>query len=173
MKYRTSFVLLWNLCALFLPNDDRISFIKLLYVGHSHGQITCGIKPFTTMIIIIVNHHSFPVSQEPTRSNMEYFWHFPMAWSGTTVCCNWNNMPHINTPSYWTVTTVCSYRENDVSLFSSCCCHNDWHCSLVSLMINLQHHLVDVKGKLTNQQLLAWQGQFPEHWHVWWTEVLP
>lgn len=38
-----------------------------------------------------------------------------MAWSGTTVWYNWNNMQHINTHSYWTITTVCSYCENDVS----------------------------------------------------------
>lgn len=32
------------------------------------------------MVIIIVNHHSFPVSQLPTRSNNEYFEHFPKHW---------------------------------------------------------------------------------------------
>ncbi len=104
------------------------------------------------MIIIIVNHHSFPVSQEPTRSNMEYFEHFPMAWSGTTVWSNWNNMQHVNTHSYWTITTVCRYRDNDVSLFSLCCCHNNWECSF---MIHQQHHLVEITGKLTHQRLKA------------------
>lgn len=99
------------------------------------------------MIIIIVNHHSFPVSQEPTRSNMEYFEHFPMAWSGTTVWNNWNNMQHMNTQSYWTITAVCWYCDNDVSLFSLCCCHNNLHSGPVSYAIQQQHHRVVGAGK--------------------------
>lgn len=122
------------------------------YTG-SYSQITCSTKPFTTMIIIIVNHHSFPVSQEPTRSNMEYFEHFPMAWSGNTVWNNWNNMQRMNTQSYWTITAVCWYCDNDVSLFSLCCCHNNWQSGPVSYMIQQQHHLVVGTGKVSNQQV--------------------
>lgn len=85
------------------------------------------------MIIITFNHHSFPVSQEPTRSNTESFEYFLMTRSGTTFWSNWNNMQHIKTCSNWTVTAVCRYCDNDVSLFSLKWCRNNWHCDLGSV----------------------------------------
>lgn len=67
-------------------------FIGLLHHRQDHTVITCGAKPFTMMIIIIFNHHSFPVSQEPTRSNSILgicLWHGLEQHTGAieTICC--------------------------------------------------------------------------------------
>lgn len=115
-----------------------------IYTG-LHSQITSGRGPFTTMIIIRVNHYSFPVSQGPTRSDPDYFGgYLPLAGSGTTVWSKWNNMRCIKTHSYWTITAVCRYRDNDGSWFSPSCCHMNWPCSGT----RQQRHPVDTEGKV-------------------------
>lgn len=124
-------------------------FIGLLHHRQDHTVITCGAKPFTMMIIIIFNHHSFPVSQEPTRSNSILgicLWHGLEQHTGVieTICCI----------SKLTVTEPSAQFADTVIMtclfFLSCCCDNRL-CRLAMCRIHRQRHLVDTAGKLIQQ----------------------
>lgn len=60
-------------------------------------------------------------------------------------------MQHVNTHSYWTITTVCRYRDNDVSLFSLFVAAT---IDGAARATHRQHHLVDVTRSLTPQRQL-------------------
>lgn len=60
-------------------------------------------------------------------------------------------------PSYWTITAVCTYCENDVSLHFFC--HSKWHRSSLGHLICQHLHLVGVSSKLSHQLLSIKQGQ--------------
>lgn len=74
-----------------------------------------------------------------------------MAWSGTTHWSNWNNMLHIKIHSNWTISTVCRYGDNDMSLFFLSFCCDNRRCRLAMCRIHWQRHLVDTAGKLIQQ----------------------
>lgn len=99
-----------------------------------------------TLIIIYFQFHKSP--QHQTQIILGYL---PLAGSATTVWSKWNNMRYIKNHSYWTITAVCRYRDNDGSWFSPSCCHRNWP----YVETQQQRHPVDTTDKVRLQQHLG------------------